>query len=96
MVAGPRRRGGRRRADGVPSLLVPEPVGPPLPTPPTAQPLEHHELVRWYGVFDPLTPAGVRELMDGFDRPWWIIGGWSIEAFTCGELGVFGPEEVGP
>jgi hypothetical protein len=20
--------------------------------------------------------------MDGFDRPWWIIGGWSIEAFT--------------
>jgi hypothetical protein len=20
--------------------------------------------------------------MEGFDRPWWIIGGWSIEAFT--------------
>ena len=20
--------------------------------------------------------------MDGFDRPWWIIGGWAIEAFT--------------
>ena len=20
--------------------------------------------------------------MDGFDRPWWIIGGWSIEVFT--------------
>jgi hypothetical protein len=53
-----------------------------VPTPPTAQPLELHELVRWYGDFDPLTPGGVRELMDGFERPWWIIGGWSIEAFT--------------
>jgi hypothetical protein len=61
---------------------VPDPAGPPLPTPPTAQPLEHDELVRWYGDFDPLTPDGVRALMDGFDRPWWIIGGWSIEAFT--------------
>jgi len=20
--------------------------------------------------------------MDGFDRPWWIIGGWSLEIFT--------------
>lgn len=20
--------------------------------------------------------------MDGFDRPWWIVGGWSIETFT--------------
>lgn len=20
--------------------------------------------------------------MDGFDRPWWIIGGWSLEVFT--------------
>lgn len=20
--------------------------------------------------------------MDGFDRPWWVIGGWSIDAFT--------------
>jgi len=38
--------------------------------------------VRWYGDFDPLTPDSLRELMDGFDRPWWIIGGWSIEAFT--------------
>jgi hypothetical protein len=27
--------------------------------------------------------------MDGFDRPWWIVGGWSIEAFT----GVSRPHE---
>ena len=20
--------------------------------------------------------------MAGFERPWWIVGGWSIEAFT--------------
>ena len=22
------------------------------------------------------------DFMAGFDRPWWIVGGWSIEAFT--------------
>jgi hypothetical protein len=38
--------------------------------------------VRWYGGFDPLDPGSIRDFMDGFDRPWWIIGGWSIEAFT--------------
>lgn len=40
------------------------------------------ELERWYGPWDPLTPATVGAFMDGFDRPWWIAGGWSIEAFT--------------
>jgi hypothetical protein len=29
-----------------------------------------------------LDPSSIAEFMDGFDRPWWIIGGWSIEAFT--------------
>lgn len=38
--------------------------------------------MRWYGGFDPLDPGSIRDFMDGFDRPWWIIGGWSIEAFT--------------
>ena len=28
------------------------------------------------------TPPGVAALMAGFDRPWWLVGGWSIEAFT--------------
>ena len=37
---------------------------------------------RWYGDWEPLDLAGVRELMAGFDRPWWVIGGWSIELFT--------------
>jgi hypothetical protein len=25
---------------------------------------------------------GVRAFFDGFDRPWWLVGGWAIEAFT--------------
>jgi len=37
---------------------------------------------RLYGTWQPLDPAGVAELFSGFDRPWWIVGGWSIEAFT--------------
>ena len=43
---------------------------------------EDADFFRWYGAWDPLDPAGVAEVMAGFDRPWWIAGGWSIEAFT--------------
>jgi hypothetical protein len=25
---------------------------------------------------------GVRAFFDGFDRPWWLVGGWAIELFT--------------
>ena len=35
-----------------------------------------------YGDWDPLTPAQLRELMAGFDRPWWLVGGHALEAFT--------------
>lgn len=37
---------------------------------------------RFYGPWDPYDPPAVAELLDGFSRPWWIVGGWSIEAFT--------------
>jgi hypothetical protein len=37
---------------------------------------------RLYGDWAPLDPAGVQELMAGFPRPWWVLGGWAIEAFT--------------
>lgn len=37
---------------------------------------------RLYGDWTPLDPEGAREFFDGFERPWWIVGGWSIEAFT--------------
>jgi hypothetical protein len=43
---------------------------------------EDARFFRWYGAWDPLDPDGVVELMAGFGRPWWIVGGWSIEAFT--------------
>jgi len=37
---------------------------------------------RWYGEWAPLDPPGLADFMTGFERPWWIVGGWSIEAFT--------------
>jgi hypothetical protein len=43
---------------------------------------EDADFYRWYGAWDCLDPAGVAALMAGFGRPWWIVGGWSIEAFT--------------
>ena len=35
-----------------------------------------------YGPWDAFDLDGVRDFFDGFDRPWWLVGGWSIEAFT--------------
>ena len=43
---------------------------------------EDAEFYRWYGDWRPLDPPGVAALLAGFDRPWWLVGGWSIEAFT--------------
>ena len=43
---------------------------------------EDAEFLRWYGVWAPLDPAGLAALMAGFDRLWWVVGGWSLEAFT--------------
>ena len=43
---------------------------------------EDEEFYRWYGPWAPLDPDGLVEFMAGFTRPWWIVGGWSIEAFT--------------
>jgi hypothetical protein len=43
---------------------------------------EDEEFYRWYGPWAPLDPEGLAQFMDGFARPWWIVGGWSIEAFT--------------
>lgn len=35
-----------------------------------------------YGRWEPLTPAEVKDVMDGFPEPWWIVGGHAIDAFT--------------
>jgi hypothetical protein len=57
-------------------------TGPP-PTPHAGGGhLEPEEFERWYGGLDPLDPTTIGAFMDGFDRPWWVIGGWSIQAFT--------------
>ncbi|HIT74442.1 MAG TPA: hypothetical protein IAA98_02535, partial [Candidatus Avipropionibacterium avicola] len=46
---------------------------PPTPQPRSAQPLPLDELFRWYGDWEPLTPATIADFMAGFDRTWWII-----------------------
>jgi len=64
-------------------------AGPPIAEPAVARPLPEDEFQRWYGGWAPLDPTSIAAFMDGFDRPWWVIGGWSIEAFT----GVSRPHE---
>jgi hypothetical protein len=43
---------------------------------------EDERFFRWYGEWSPLDPPGLAAFMEGFTAPWWIVGGWSIEAFT--------------
>jgi hypothetical protein len=40
---------------------------------------EFHAL---YGKWQALAPSEAVALFEGFTRPWWIIGGWAIDAFT--------------
>jgi len=35
---------------------------------------------RLYGRWEPLTPPEVVTLLSGFDCPWWIVGGWAVDA----------------
>ena len=44
--------------------------------------LDHDEIVRLYGPWAARTPQDAAALLEGYDRPWWIAGGWAIEAFT--------------
>ena len=37
---------------------------------------------RLYGRYECFDPAELRDFMAGFERPWWVVGGWAIEAFT--------------
>jgi hypothetical protein len=56
-------------------------VSGPLPHEPAPE-MSEQEFLRWYGAWSPLGPGEIADFMAGFDRPWWVIGGWSIEAFT--------------
>ena len=44
--------------------------------------LDHAEIVRLYGPWRHRTPQDAAELLEGYDGPWWVAGGWAIEAFT--------------
>ena len=35
-----------------------------------------------YGPWAPMNPTSFATEMVGFDRPWWVVGGWAIEAVT--------------
>nr|WP_300052163.1 hypothetical protein [uncultured Nocardioides sp.] len=43
---------------------------------------DHDDAVRLYGPWLARTPRDAAALLDGYDRPWWIAGGWAIQAFT--------------
>jgi hypothetical protein len=43
---------------------------------------EERAFVDLYGPWAPLDLDGARAFFEGFDRPWWIVGGWSLEVFT--------------
>ena len=45
-------------------------------------PEDEDEFRRWYGEWATVRPADVPALLEGFDGPWWIAGGYAIEAFT--------------
>lgn len=55
-----------------------------------------------WGVWDPLGPREVAAVMRGFRRPWWIAGGYAIDAL-CGQgrrehgdidIGLFAADQV--
>ena len=43
---------------------------------------EERAFIRKYGALAPFGPQQVADFMAGFPRPWWLVGGWAIEAFT--------------
>ena len=44
--------------------------------------LDQEAFEQIYGPLRPMTPAEAADLMAGLAVPWWIAGGWAIEAFT--------------
>jgi hypothetical protein len=43
---------------------------------------DEEAFLRRYGPWEAFDPAALAAFMAGFARPWWIVGGWAIEAFT--------------
>jgi hypothetical protein len=69
--------------DGLPPTAETSPV----PQPTNAD--DDANFYRIYGPWAPLNPLQLAEVMRGFARPWWLVGGYAIEAFT----GVLRPHE---
>jgi len=42
--------------------------------------VDEAELVRWYGEWQPWTPEQVAELLADWPHPWWIAGGYALDA----------------
>jgi aminoglycoside-2''-adenylyltransferase len=40
------------------------------------------DFYRRYGPWATVRPDQVHEILAGFDRPWWVAGGWAIDAFA--------------
>jgi len=43
---------------------------------------EDEAFLNLYGPWSPMSPTEVATTLDGFERPWWIVGGWAIDAAT--------------
>lgn len=50
--------------------------------PPTSEVADEIDFRHIYGPWQPLTPLELQSLMQGFERPWWLVGGYALEAFT--------------
>ena len=48
-----------------------------------------------WGPWDPLRPDEVAILLTGFDAPWWIAGGYAIEAFAGRAFRDHGDTDIG-
>jgi hypothetical protein len=56
-----------------------------MPEPLTPTAAEADEAAYWahlYGRWEPMSLPEVGDFMRGFARPWWVVGGWTIDAFT--------------
>ena len=40
---------------------------------------EEQAFVGLYGPWASLDLDGAQAFFDGFDRPWWLVGGWAVE-----------------
>ena len=49
---------------------------------PASEVAEDRDFYRWYGTWESLTPPDVARLFAGLPVPWWVVGGWAVDAFT--------------